>query len=426
MQHPPPAVAAARSLVVGMILYGDVTNDSRVIREARSLANAGHHVILTCLAAGPSMAAVLGPGVDIRVVPLHSSVARPGGESPFLAGRGGPLSRLVAKATWLVRYRANLRAWGRRAIATVGEADAWHAHDFTGLLAIAGRLPPQVPVVYDSHELFLDYGSAARLPGPARALLASEERRLFRRVTAVVTVNPGIASVLAARYPPARPIVVRNCPPRAGAPVPSSDRLRTAAGIPRGRQVILFHGAITADRGIEQVAAVLERPAFGDVHLVLLGYGDARDTWRKRAADGSLAGRLHVLDAVPPGEVLTWVSSADVALVLIQPTDLNLRLSTPNKLFEAIAAGVPVLASDLPEIARVVLGDPAGPLGELCDPRDEDAIAGALGRLLGLDPAARSALRARCLTAARERLNWEREVAALLEVYATIGTSPRR
>ena len=409
-----------------MILYGDVTNDSRVIREARSLAAAGHHVILACLAAGPATAAMLGPGVEVRAVPLHGNVARPGGESPFLGGRGGRLGRLFAQATWLVRYRANVRAWGRRAISAVGEADAWHAHDYTGLLAIAGRLPHHVPVVYDSHELFADYGSAARLPGPARAVLVREERRLVRRVTAVVTVNPGLASVLAARYPPARPIVVRNCPPRADAAGPSSDRLRTAAGIPPGTQVILFHGAITVNRGIEQVAAVLERPAFGDVHLVLLGYGDERDLWRERAADGSLAGRLHVLDAVPSDDVVALISSADVALVLIQPTDLNLRLSTPNKLFEAIAAGVPVLASDLPEIARVVLGDPAGPLGELCDPRDEDAIAAALGRLLDLDPGARSALRARCLTAARERLNWEREVVALLDLYATIRRSQGR
>jgi len=426
MQHPPLAIAAARSLVVGMILYGDVTNDSRVIREARSLASAGHHVVLACLAAGPATAAVLGPGVDVRVVPLRSDVARPGGESPFLAGGGWRLGRLFAQAAWLVRYRANVRAWGRRAIAAVGEADVWHAHDFTGLLAIAGRLPQQVPVIYDSHELFADTGSAGHLPAPVRSLLVREERRLLRRVDAVVTVNPGLASVLAARYPPARPIVVRNCPPLADVAARRDDQLRRAAGILPDAAVVLFHGAITADRGIEQVAAVLERPVFRNVHLVLLGYGERRDAWHERSRMGPLAGRVHVLDAVPPDVLVAWISSADVAAVLQQPVDLNLRLSTPNKLFEAIAAGVPVLASDLPEIARVVQGDPAGPLGELCDPRDEDAIAAALDRLLGLDPAARSALRARCVIAARERLNWEHEVAALLEVYATISALPRR
>ena len=408
-----------------MILYGDVTNDSRVIREARSLASAGHHVILACLAAGPTVAAVLGPGVEVRVVPLHSEVARPGEESPFLASHRGRIRTLFAKATWLVRYRANVRAWGRRAVPSVGEVDVWHAHDFTGLLAIAGRLPPQVPVIYDSHELFADTGSAAHLPSPVRWLLIREEGRLLRRADAVVTVNPGLAIVLAARYPPARPIVVRNCPPFADLEAGTNDRLRIAAGLSPSAAVVLFHGAITTDRGIEQVAAVLERPAFRDVHLVLLGYGERRDAWRRRSLEGPLAGRVHVLDAVPPDELVAWISSADIAVVLQQPSDLNLQLSTPNKLFEAIAAGVPVLASDLPEIARVVHGDPAGPLGELCDPRDQDAIAGALGRLLGLDPRARAVLRARCLTAARERLNWEREVTALLDVYANIGSFPR-
>jgi hypothetical protein len=76
---------------------------------------------------------------------------------------------LFAKATWLVRYRANMRAWGRRALAAVGAADVWHAHDFTGLLAMAGRLLPHLPVVYESHELFLDSGSAARLPNAREA-----------------------------------------------------------------------------------------------------------------------------------------------------------------------------------------------------------------------------------------------------------------
>ncbi len=425
MDHRPPAAAAARSLVVGMILYGDVTNDSRVIREARSLAAAGHRVILACLAASPGTAAVLGHGVDLRVIPLASQAARPGGESPFIAVRRRRLRALHAQVTWLFRYRANVRSWGRRAVAAVGSADVWHAHDFTGLLALAGRLPAHVPLVYDSHELFADTGSAARLPRLARAILVREERRLLRRADAVITVNPGLATVLAARYPPVRPIVVRNCPPLADPGPWPSDRLRNAAGISPDAVVVLFHGAITADRGIEQVAAVLERAAFSTVHLVLLGYGERRDAWRGREHAGPLAGRLHVLDAVPPDDLVSTISTADVAAVLQQPSDLNLRLSTPNKLFEAIAAGVPVLASDLPEIARVVRGDPTGPLGELCDPRNEDAIAAALGRLLGLRPDAGSALRARCLTAARERLNWDREVTALLHEYARLGAYRR-
>ena len=91
-----------------------------------------------------------------------------------------------------------------------------------------------------------------------------------------------------------------------------------------------------------------------------MGYGILADELRARAADPVLAGRLRVLPAVPPNELIGWVASADVAAMPIQPTTLNHRLTTPNKLFEAMAAGVPSIEAtvkittpgDLPETLR--------------------------------------------------------------------------
>ena len=108
---------------------------------------------------------------------------------------------------------------------------------------------------------------------------------------------------------------------------------------------------------------------------------------------------------------------ADVNAVPLQPTTLNHRLCTPNKLFESIAAGVPVVVSDFQVMRDIVMGDPAGPLGEVCDPTSPASIATAIRSILDRDDGARADLRARCRVAAAERWNWETESRRLLSLY---------
>jgi glycosyltransferase involved in cell wall biosynthesis len=103
-----------------------------------------------------------------------------------------------------------------------------------------------------------------------------------------------------------------------------------------------------------------------------------------------------------------------------QPATANERLSTPNKLFESLAAGIPVVTSDFPERRRIVLDDPAGPLGAVCDPTDPASIGAAIRSIVSLDTAATAELRRRCLTAAHERWNWETESRRLVDLYADL------
>jgi glycosyltransferase involved in cell wall biosynthesis len=142
---------------------------------------------------------------------------------------------------------------------------------------------------------------------------------------------------------------------------------------------------------------------------VYLGYGSERRAIEALATERRFGGRLHVLGPVPPEEVVPWVAGADVDVMALQPSTLNHILSTPNKLFESLAAGTPVVASDFPELRRIVADDPAGPLGELCDPSDAGAVAASIRAIVALPAGPRAELRARCLTAAHERWNWETE-----------------
>jgi glycosyltransferase involved in cell wall biosynthesis len=236
-----------------------------------------------------------------------------------------------------------------------------------------------------------------------------------------MTVNRPYAEVMARSFKLGLPAIVMNCsyrrPPRA----PDAPRLlHEGLGLPPTDQVVLYHGGLAPERGIEQlIAALPELPV--DVHLVLLGYGPLQAELAKEAADPRHGGRLHLLPAVPPEDLLDWVGSADVVTMPIQPSTLNHRLTTPNKLFEAMAAGAPVVASDLPGMAPIVRETGCG---VLCDPTDVASIAAAIRTILDAPPAERQAYRDRALAAAQDPYSWESQVEVLLAEYGRLTGRP--
>ena len=241
-------------------------------------------------------------------------------------------------------------------------------------------------VIYDSHELFLEAGVEARQPWWVRRILGRLERRWIAGVDGIVTVNASIATELRRRYggPPA--VVVRNAPPRQPIAATRPDHLRSAAGIPADAPVVLYHGGFQRDRGLDVLAEAMADQRVARAHLVFLGFGPLTESLHALAAEPRFGGRLHVLPAVPSDELLAWVASADVSAMPNQPRTLNERYSTPNKLFESLAVGTPVVSSDFPERRRIVIDDPDGPLGAVCDPTRPAAVAGAIGEILSLDP----------------------------------------
>lgn len=156
-----------------------------------------------------------------------------------------------------------------------------------------------------------------------------------------------------------------------------------------------------------------------DVHLVLLGFGDVVRLGIDPHRFG-LAGRLHLLEAVSPDELLGWVAGADVDAMPLQHSSLNHWLCTPNKLWESLAAGVPVVVSDFPVMRKIVASDPSGSLGAVCDPVDPASIAQAIRSIIERPAEEQRALRQRCLDAAHNRWNWETESARLTDLYESL------
>jgi glycosyltransferase involved in cell wall biosynthesis len=332
--------------------------------------------------------------------------------------------RLVARARrpfgrlWrrLVMFPLGARAWAVALESVAEPADIWHG-------MWAGSLPALIRLrtrhggraIYDSRDIFMESREWARLRRPLRTILQRLERRWAQDVDVVLTVNESYARILEQLLGVPRPRVVMNCQPRWTPPNPAPDLIRKALGLGPEVGIVLYQGRLMSDRGIEQsMDAILEVP---NAVLVLLGFG----AWERRLAEQiaapPYAGRVYLLPAVPPDQLLAWTASADVSVMAIQPSSLNHRWTTPQKLFESITAGTPVVASDLPGMAEIVSPSRTGLLVDPTDPAD---IAAKIREIIDAPPADRLALRARVIQAGSERFTWEAQVLTLLELYGQL------
>jgi glycosyltransferase involved in cell wall biosynthesis len=268
-------------------------------------------------------------------------------------------------------------------------------------------------VVLDVHEHYpsrLD----ARLPAPLRPLarraIALACRVMGRAADAVVVAKDGLDGAFAG----ARIVAVRNY-----APAPAAPPRRHAPG-----PLTLVHlGALGRARGWPQMLDALAQcdPA---TRLLLVGRftdGSAAE-FHARAAALGLAGRIEVTGWLPQDAALARLRRADIALVLFQRGEENHRLALPHKLFDAMAAGLPVIAPVFAEeVAAVVRRAGCGLLVETGDAR---AIAAAIAALA--DPARRAALGRAGWEAARGPYAWEGEAERLIALYRDLGAGTAR
>jgi glycosyltransferase involved in cell wall biosynthesis len=342
---------------------------------------------------------------------------RPDGQAANEAARRSLVGRLrsaIGAAVRLAAIALTVRSQRLASRPVAPPADLVHAMAYMGIpigLDLGRR--DGAPVVYDARDIYVDAANVARLPSPARRVFAMVERRWARRASRVITVNQPYADVMAERFGVTTPLVVMNCSYAQTGPPENGRRFHERLGLPAETRVVLYQGGLSPNRGIEQLIEAL--PAMGEgVALVLLGYGALHDELEARAVSPALAGRLFVLPAVPPAELVAWVGSADVVAMPIQPSTLNHRLTTPNKLFEAMAAGVPVVASDLPGMAAIVRDTGCG---VLCDPTSPASVAAAVRSILEAPADERDAYRQRALAAVRAVYNWDVQMATLLSEY---------
>ncbi len=334
---------------------------------------------------------------------------------------------------------------GARAAAML-DADLYFAADLYALPAAAwaarrtGR-----PLIYDARELYRSVAALTHRPLMQRfwRLL---ERRYARGAQAVLTVNESIAEILRGDFSPVH--VIRNLPDwsqsaakgdsgaggdseagvasnaggesdagaesdAAGDSAATANLLRRELDIPENRTVLLSQGGVQRGRGaLVCIDALAELP---ECDLVFLGDGPMRDDVRLHAEVCGRADRVHLLPAVPSEELPLWTASADIGFCIIENLGESYYLSLPNKLFEYIAAGVPVVGSDFPEIGAVLRDSGAG---VTVDPSSAVSVARGVRRILD-EPGMRERLREGCRSAARD-YSWDSERESFMDVLREV------
>jgi glycosyltransferase involved in cell wall biosynthesis len=292
------------------------------------------------------------------------------------------------------------------------EADVVHAHDLRTLYpGYRYSRKHRSLLVYDSHELELHRKTVWTWSKRLAAILI--ERRGIRAADAVLTVSASIARFLGDRYRIAVPTVLLNSPPMAARVKEPLPVLRRRAGITSDTKLIAFVGGIHSGRGLDHLLrALCYLP--DEYAIAVLGERSPRlDAKHTRISEVlGVSSRLHLFDPVPAMDVPSVLAAADVCAIPIQNVCLSYDYSMPNKLFDAVMAGIPLAVANLTEMRRFVTEHK---LGAVFDETDPAAIARVIREVVQHPPEA--VRRPDLLAQGQETVAWERQAASLVQLY---------
>lgn len=421
--------------------------DSRLRRTALALADDGHEIAIVAFA-DPGLPVTerihervvvhrvaLDRRIESGLRPLPGWLIRvilrlldiPPGTEVLPAHQASRRALRLATLRRGLEILANLRRvgpWTASVRSVAGTADVFHAKALIALPVIRSAARTRAArYAYDIADLHSEAARLARMPGPVRWVVRRRERQLLQGVAATFAVSEAVAIQAAAWFDIARPLVMRNTPPRWRPTEELPDDgplLAQAAGVEAQTPIVLYQGGLSVDRGIEELVAALDVEPLSSarVTVVFLGYGRL-EPWLRAEAQRR-PGRLAVVDPVPPAELLSWTASATIAYIGFPPRTLNLRLALSNKLFEAQMAGVPVLVAEGTEHARVVAAHELGSVTPIDDPA---ALGTAIMAIVQESATARLERRTRNRRRALAVDNWEVEQERLVAAYRALDQS---
>lgn len=275
-----------------------------------------------------------------------------------------------------------------------------HSNDLDTLLAAkAATWLRRKPMVYDSHELFTEVPELVNRP-KTQKIWYRLEKRLTKNIEFCSTVSQGVAHELKARYN-LNCTLIRNLPYRK--PFPKEEIINQ-------HPTIIYQGALNVGRGLETLMEAMQQ--LPEYRLLIIGDGPIANDLRNQAKDLNLGQIVHFYGKLPHEQLHDITRTAQLGLSIERDMGLNYRYALPNKIFDYIQAGIPVLASSLPEMKEIIEGYK---IGKTINPNyTAKELATSIENMI-LDSSSMLQWHENTERAANE-LNWETEQKKLIEL----------
>ncbi len=287
--------------------------------------------------------------------------------------------------------------------------DIMHANDLDTLPAnfLSSRIRGK-PLVYDTHEYFTEVPELTGRPA-VKKIWETIEKLIFPKLRHIITVNRSIALAYKEKY--GKDIrIIRNVPEKWIGKAAVSPAF---FGLPENKKLIILQGAgINRDRGAEEAVEAMRY--IDNAILVIAGKGDVIPELQTKIRETSIQKKVVFIPPLPYKELMQLTGICDLGLSLDKDSNLNYRYSLPNKLFDYIMAGIPVLVSDLPELRHIVEKYEIGLIAQDYSPK---GIAGSINSILFGTPEKNWK---KNLQIAADTLNWEKERHKLISLYRQV------
>lgn len=434
---------------VVMLVYNHFENDSRVLKEAATLSSEGYVIsIFAIWKAGLPKTEIIDKNTTVyrlEFVPLHKMIL---GEKIFEFLKKKVYRKLkpkkndsttvskTIKKDWDNKVELNglkflfstlnkhltfkgfyLKVKSELAVLNINP-EIVHSHDLNTLpLGYRTAKRYKAKLIYDSHELYIHRNKPYKTPDWYKKIQFRIEQRLIKKCDAVITVSESIVNYLEQSYGINKPYLIMNAPfKQRRVAISQKNNLKTLLNISSDNHLLIYSGGISFNRGLDKLIQALA--LIPSAHMVFLGGGteEYKNYLSAIANESKVEDRFYFYGPVGSHEVTSYLQSGDLGIAPIENVCLSYYYCAPNKIFEYIQGGIPVVSSNFPDMEKVVLGNN---IGDVFDPISSDNIAVVINSLLS-NPTKLANFKENVIKLT-DTYKWENEEKKLLALYSQLN-----